>query len=41
MLVVPNIYLLKKGVRGANIYVVEESDGLTIVDCGLRVVMKE
>jgi len=36
MLVVPNIYLLKKGVRGANIYVVEESDGLTIIDCGFE-----
>lgn len=36
MLILPNIYLLKKRVRGANIYVVEESDGLTIIDCGLE-----
>ncbi len=36
MLVLPNIYLLKKNVKGANIYVIEESDGITLIDCGFE-----
>ena len=33
-MVLPRIYLLKRMVRGANIYVIEEDKGIVIVDCG-------
>ena len=36
LLVLPNIYILRKNVRGANIYVIEEDEGITIVDCGFE-----
>lgn len=34
MLVLPNVYWVRKNVRGANIYVIEEDKGITIIDCG-------